>query len=106
VSFQATKTLTEARLQGTIVGTDDISGAEVQVVLDLAWTATGKLTRQSSKQRFQLPGILIFQSTTNAFREATASGSVSVGGVNLTPDPSVFASIGGDTDLEIEHTTS
>ena len=106
VSFEANSTLTRARLQGTLHGRDDITGEAVDVTVDLTWTGTGKLIRQSSRERFQLPGILVFQSSRHVLREATASGAVSVGGVNFTPDPSEFASIGGDTELEIDHTSS
>jgi hypothetical protein len=85
--------LTEARLQATITAFDDLTGAEVQVEVDVAWTGTGVLTSQSDRFRLKQPGLLVTQWFKGTFRESAASGTVAVGGENLATDAASFADI-------------
>lgn len=103
--FEVNRTLTEARLQATITAIDEISGAEVPIEVDLTWTGTGDLLRQMGHEKSQLPGIVVIQSFKNVVRQATASGSVLVGGVNLTPG-TLDGFISRDADLQVEHVIS
>lgn len=93
-SLEADRTkLGEARLQATITGTDFVTGTEVQMEVDVTWTGTGGLTFQSFQSRVRQPGFLARFSSKGTFREATASGTVSLAGENLTPDAAFFADI-------------
>ena len=103
--FEVNRTLTEARLQATITAIDEISGAEVPIEVDLTWTGTGDLLRQMGHNKSQLPGIVVIQSFKNVVREATASGSVLVDGVNLTPG-TLDGFISRDAELQVEHVIS
>jgi hypothetical protein len=92
-SFQADAKLTGASLQATIGGTDFISEVEVQVEVDIAWTGTGELVSQTSRSRVKEPGFLVSQWFKGTSRYAAASGTVSVEGQNLTPNPADFGQI-------------
>lgn len=85
--------LREARLQATVTGTDFVTNDEVQIEVDVAWTGTGDLTFQSQQNRIRQPGFLARSSIKGAFRDAIASGTVSLAGENLATDASVFADI-------------
>jgi hypothetical protein len=85
--------LAEARLQATITGTDFITDTEVQVEVDVTWAGTGDLAFSSQQARFRQPGFLLRFSFKGSFREATASGTVSLTGENLTPEPAFFADL-------------
>ena len=100
--------LTDASLQVTIPGFDFASGTEVLVDVNLDWTGTGTLVSTSEKTREVLPGggVVITQFT-GTRRSATASGTVSLGAVNFTPELSVDATIfdAKVSELTVEHTT-
>jgi hypothetical protein len=85
--------LTGARLQATITAFDDLTGGEVQVVVDVAWTGTGELVSRSDRFRLKQPGLLVTQWSKGAFRDAAAAGTVAVGGENLATDAASFADI-------------
>jgi len=94
VVFQANRTkLTEASLQATITAVDNVSGAEVPVEVDVAWSGTGELISQSDRFRFKTPSTLASQWFKGTFRDAAASGSVVVDGENLATDAVLFADI-------------
>jgi hypothetical protein len=93
-TFQADRSkLTKASLQATIPATDNISGAEVQVEVDLTWTGAGELASESQRFRFKQAGLLLSSWFKGFIRPATASGTVLVGGENIATDASIFADI-------------
>jgi hypothetical protein len=102
--FEVNRRLTEASLQATITATDVDTGEEVPVQIDLAWTGTGDLLRQMGHEKFQLPGLVEVVSFRNVVREATATGSVVVGGMDLGPDPSASGFIARDAQLDVQRT--
>jgi hypothetical protein len=92
-AFQVNRELTSATLNATLQVTDVVAGSTSNVDVDLTWTGTGQLTRESDRFHLRAPGS-IFQSRLNGtFRGAQASGSVSLGGVNLATQLSIFAQI-------------
>lgn len=104
--FQANRRLTEAILQATITVTDEETGEEFPVQIDLTWTGTGDLLRQASHNKFQLPGLVEIQSSTNRVREASATGSILLDGVDIAPDSPFNGFISRDTQLDVQHTIS
>jgi hypothetical protein len=92
-AFQITPQLTSATLNTTIEVFDFVSGSTFNVDVALTWTGTGGLIRQSQRSHFRAPGFIQHSRFTGSFRDAQASGSVSLGGTNLTPEPSFFAQL-------------
>jgi hypothetical protein len=107
VALQVDSRLTVASLQVTIPGIDFVSGTEVLVAVDLDWTGTGNLVTTSEKTREVFPGGVLITHFSGTRRDATASGTVSLGDVNLTPEPSEVGSIfdARSSLLTIERTT-
>jgi hypothetical protein len=92
--FEANRNkLAEARLQATIPAIETVSGAEVQVNVDLTWTGSGEPFTQSDQFRIWQAGFLVRQSSKGTFRPAEASGTVAVGGENFGALPPIFAEI-------------
>lgn len=93
--FQVSKKLEQATLNTTVTVTDFAADpqASFDVFIDLTWTATGSLSRQNNNSNFSNPGCNIHNRIHGTSRTAEASGSVSNGTINYTPQPSVDASI-------------
>lgn len=93
--FQVSKKLEQATLNTTVTVTNFASDppASFDVFIDLTWTGTGILSRQSNKSHFKNPGCIIHNRFHGTSRTAEASGSVSDGTMNYTPQPSVEAFI-------------
>jgi len=98
-TFQVNKELTSASLNATVLVINDAHDLfAYDVDLALTWTGTGELVRQSDRFHFHASDFS-FQSRSNGtFRDAVASGSVSLaaslGDTNLTPQASMDAQIG------------
>jgi hypothetical protein len=107
VALQVDNRLTAASLQVTITGVDFVTGADVVVQVDLDWTGTGTLFTTSQKTREKIPGGMLIWHFMGKQRGATASGTVSLDGVNLTPEPieSAFIFDARSSALTVEHTT-
>jgi hypothetical protein len=73
---------------------DDITGDTFDLEVALTWTGTGELERLRDRTHFYAPGLIVNDRFDGTFREAVASGSVSLGGTNLTPQAPEFAEIG------------
>ena len=91
--FQITRKLTSATLSATVNVFDSVSGASFDVGVNLAWTGAGPLSRQNGNSHFHSPGCSSNSHFNSTFRPAGASGSVSDGATNFTPDTSLGASI-------------
>jgi hypothetical protein len=95
--FQIADDLSSASLNTTVTVHDFVTDTDLSAALDVDWTATGPATRESGLLlKDSVPGpdpfnIRIGDSAT--LRDAQAVGSVTVGGENLTPDPSVGANM-------------
>jgi hypothetical protein len=73
---------------------DTVSQSILPVSIDLAWTATGPAIRSTETYRFRSPDERSIVSHTGIHRPATASGVVTYGTGNLTPEPTEDAVIG------------
>jgi hypothetical protein len=106
VALQVDNPLTAASLQVTIPGVDFVTGADVVVQVDLDWTSTGTLLKTSGKTREVILGGMLITHFIGTRRGATASGTVSLDGVNLTPDPtgSAFIFNAKSSEQTVEHT--
>ena len=86
--------LHSAQLSTTLEAFDFGSGAMVPVTIDLVWEGVGEAVQTSSGGRFSSPHLRMTSRSRGTRREAVATGSVLVGTVNMTPAPSVEASLG------------
>jgi hypothetical protein len=94
--FQVAKKLEQATLNTTVTVTDFASDspATFDVFIDLTWTGIGSLSRQSNNSHFITPlGCIINNRFHGISRTAEATGSVSDGTMNYTPQPSTEAFI-------------
>ncbi len=89
--FRVSRGLTSATLLTTIPAFDFVSGLPVDVDVALTWDGTGDLTRSNSHFHSQSPGFIVNGHFNGVSRFAEASGSVTIGGTNFTPQPSGFA---------------
>lgn len=99
--FQIDKNLNSATLNTAIVVCCDSSGTSFLVPVGVNWTGTGDPFRQKNHFQIKTPGFKLNFRFDGTFRNAEASGSVSVGGTNLTPDPAVFAQMGSVKQGEV-----
>ena len=93
-AFQVSKQLDEATLRTAIVASDLVSGASFTVTVDVGWVGVGDVVRNHSNTNEIYPGCHIINRWKGSGRDAVATGTVSDGATNLTPDPSAFAEIG------------
>ena len=92
-TFQVGQKLGSASLSATIPVFDEVSGNTFNVSVSQTWTATGPLSREIESVHFQTKNFIENFHFNDAFRDASASGTVSDGTTNFTPSPSVFAQI-------------
>jgi len=83
--FQVSKRLDSATLNATVNVFDFVSNTSFDVSVNLTWTGTGLLIRQSGNSHFDSPGCKIHSRFRGTFRSAEVSGSVSDGVTNYTP---------------------
>lgn len=108
VALQVDNRLTQASLQVTMSGFDFVNETEVTIAADLDWTGSGTLVTTSGKTREVFPGGHLITQFRGTRRGATASGTVSVDGVSLTPEATGNASIFNAKErlLVIDHSAS
>ena len=87
--FQVFGNLESATLNATVNVFDFVTGTSFDVFVSLTWTATGPVNRQSSHSHFDSPGCKVNSRFIGSFRGAVATGSVSDGSTNYTPEPSL-----------------
>ena len=63
------------------------------VAVDASWTGTGDVQTFSGRSQSRFDGCRVRSTFTNSFRSAVATGSVSDGATNFTPNPSDFADL-------------
>ena len=98
--------LGEARLQATVPAFDFVSEEEVQVTVDLAWAGFGAPFIQVSNNHIRQGGLRIHERFRGTFRDANATGTVSLDGETVASGTSLFAEVFKVKrgDLEIERT--
>ena len=91
--LQISKKLNTAQLITTVPVFDEISGTNFDVSVDLSWTATGPLSRQQITTHFDTPGCISNSHTQSRSRPAEASGTISDGVTNFSPETSLSTSL-------------
>ncbi|HET8671753.1 MAG TPA: hypothetical protein VFM05_14385 [Candidatus Saccharimonadales bacterium] len=91
--FQVSQKQNTAALTATVTGYDEVSQSNVEIYVDLTWTADGPVTRTKTSNHYKFPGCHINEKFTQMTRTGVAYGSVSDGETNFTPQPSWSASI-------------
>lgn len=92
-----------AKFNTTVNVFDQVSNASFDVFIDMTWTCLGDVTRDNRGYRFVLPSAVIdIASNHNAYCDAQASGSISDGQTNFTPNSSLDAGIFSGTTVEVE----
>jgi hypothetical protein len=105
--FQFDRQLRTATLITTLPVTDFVSNTTFNVALDLSWTGTGDVVRQTGHtSHSRSPGFNVYVHSNGTSRTAIASGTVSDGTTNFTPSATTDASIAFITigRIEITHT--
>ena len=92
-ALQISKKLDTARLITTVPVFDEISGGSFALSVDLGWTATGPLSRQQTTTHFHTPGCISNGHMQSRSRPAGASGTISDGVTDFTPETSISASL-------------
>jgi hypothetical protein len=91
--FQVSQKQNTATLTATVTGYDWETQSNVELYVDLTWTAGGSVTRMKTSNHYKFPGCHIHEKFTQLTRTGVASGSVSDGEMNFTPEPSWSASV-------------
>jgi hypothetical protein len=92
-SFQVSPSLGTATLNVNTTAIDYYSGASIDVVVALAWTATEGVVSGHSNYRSRIPGYSIHQRLSGTTRAAEATGTITALGMNFALSPSYFADI-------------
>jgi hypothetical protein len=100
--FQIDKMLTSATLNATIEVFDFVSGTSFPVDVSVGWTGFGATTTQKDHFQIKGPGFKVNSRFMGTFRDATASGTVSDGTTNFTPESAVFADMGSVKQGEVD----
>ena len=91
--FQMDSRLTAATLDSRIELFDLVSGTSFPVDVSLAWTGSGDTVTQKSHFLLNAPGLKVNSRSSGTLRGGTATGTVTAGTTNFTPEPSVFVEL-------------
>jgi hypothetical protein len=86
-AFQVVGKLDSATLNATLEVIDFVSNTSFPVHISVNWTGIGETTREKIHSQTSTPGQLSIFRFDGMVREATASGTVSDGTTNFTPQP-------------------
>jgi hypothetical protein len=89
--------LKTATLNATI---ELIEGELVDV--SITWTGTRRAVRDTGHSHIKTPGFKVNSHSNGLRRQATASGTVTHGTTNFTPEPAVFAELSSLTQGEVQ----
>jgi hypothetical protein len=99
--FQIDSLLTAASLTATIEVFDFVSGASFPVEVNVSWTGGSGLTSARTHTRETFPGFKLNLREDRTFRHATATGTVSDGTTNFTPEPATDAELASARSGEV-----
>jgi hypothetical protein len=91
--FQMDSRLTAATLDSRIELFDFVSGTSFPVDVSLAWTGSGDTVTEKSHFLLDAPGLKVNLRSSAIRRGGTATGTVTDGTTNFTPEPSAFAQL-------------
>jgi hypothetical protein len=92
--FQIDTQFNAATLNATIEVTDFVSGNTFPVDVSVSWTGSGDIVREKDHVHLKEPGFKLNARSIGTSRNAIASGTVSDGTTNFTPEPAVSAEMG------------
>src|SRR5699024_8780734 len=93
-TFSADKVkLGQARLQATVPAFDFVNEEEVQVTVDVAWTSFGSPFIQVSNNHIRQGGFRLHERFRGTFRDANATGTVSLDGQTVASGTSEFGEV-------------
>jgi hypothetical protein len=81
--------LDSATLHATVSVFDEVSATFFDVTVDLTWTGTSSVDHQNTHFNYGFEDCHFLLRSNSAFRFAEASGTVTDGTTNFTPEPSV-----------------
>jgi hypothetical protein len=100
IEFDVAGNLDSVTLVATVPMYDYLNNIAFDFMVDLTWTGTSSLGHQNSQYKVNFQGCHYNLKNNSAFRYAVASGSVSDGTTNFTPEPSaqgtIFLAKGGE----------
>jgi hypothetical protein len=99
--FQIDKQFNAATLNATIEVTDFVSENTFPVDVSVRWTGSGDIVREKDHVHLKEPGFKLNGHFTGTSRNAAASGTVSDGTTNFTPQPAVSAEMGSTKRGEV-----
>jgi hypothetical protein len=99
--FHIDQHLNAAMLHATTQVTDVVSGKTFPVDVSVRWTGSGDTVRDKNPVHLKEPGFKRIARFIGAVRNATASGSVSDGTSNFTPQPASVADMGSVKQGEV-----
>ena len=99
--FQIDKKITSATLNTTIEVFDFVSGTSFPVEISVSWTGIGDTFSVKDRLHIKTPDFKVNSRFDGTFRNAEASGTVSDGTTNFTPDPTVSADMGSVKQGEV-----
>jgi hypothetical protein len=91
-----------ARLIKDVQVWDDVSQSLYWVTVDLAWSPTGPAVRQSDHEHVQWPGFNLNYRWSGTYRPAEATGSISDGVTNFTPETSFDGNFGTGRTMSVQ----
>jgi hypothetical protein len=92
-AFQVVGKLDSATPNATVEVLDFISNTSFPLHISVNWTGIGATTREKIHSQTSSPGIRSIFRFDGMVRQATASGTVSDGTTNFTPQPATFANL-------------
>jgi len=99
--FHIDKQLNAATLNATVEVTDFLSRNTFPVDVSVSWTGSGDIVSVKAHDQLKEPGFKLNARFTGTRRNATASGTVSDGTTNFTPQPAVSAEMGSTKRGEV-----
>ena len=93
--------LRKAVLKTTVNVYDAEKNVSFEVFVDLSWTGTDTIVRQNTTIQYDFPDCRTNDHSNSTFHFAQASGTVSDGTTNFSPDPSTFGTISLERSGEI-----
>ncbi len=98
------KNLSSATLNATVQVTDQNDNT-YPVQVDVTWTGVGSATKQHGHNVYSTDGFKESTTYSGVFRDATASGTITDGQTNYTPEPAAWADIGKNSfnDIVVVH---
>jgi hypothetical protein len=98
------KRLDSATLDATVPVTD-YDGNTVPLQVDVTWQGVGDAVKERGRSQYSTAGFKEMSSFSGVFRDANASGTISDGQTDYSPEPAQWAELGKNsyTDITITH---